>query len=264
LTANGLTVTGNSATTEVGGALIAAANFVTLTNSNFTLNTAGAELGGLGTSRATLLNVKIEDNSALVAPDCRFNVLSGTTTSLGGIGITDMSDCFGTFIPAVGDQIDNLLVNGGFEGAGTSAAKPAGWTLKNITGDKRSCNTTTKTFTAFGKCGMIFKGGLSENATLTQNVDLTGLTFASNDELRLYAMGDGSSAKSKLKLTVTAIYGDQPKNKAVIMFSGNHPALTAQSQILTLTSGNLTKLTVQIQHTGTAGNFALDRVYLTR
>lgn len=263
-TADNLTVTGNSATVDVGGALVAPTNFASLSNSNFTLNTALTEIGGLYISRATLLNVKIEDNSAPLRPDCSFNALSGTSTSLGGVGISDMNGCDGTFIPAASDQIDNLLVNGGFEVAGTAAGKPAGWTLKTITGDKRACNTTIKTLTPYGKCVMSFKGGSGENANISQNVDLTGLTFSTGEELRLYAMADGSSGASKLKLTVTAFYTDQPKNKTILSFNGNHPALTAQSQILTLTSGNVSKITVQIQHTSTGGTILLDRVYLTR
>jgi hypothetical protein len=264
LTASGLIVTGNSATVEAGGALFAVSNFASLMDSSFTRNTAGTELGGLGISRATLLNVKIEDNTAPSKPDCNFSVLSGSVTSLGGVGITDMTGCTGTFTAAPGDQIDNLLFNGGFEFAGASNAVPAGWTLKKITGDKRACSTPTKTISSYGKCAMQFKGGAGEAATITQSADLTGLTFTALEELRLYAMGDGSTATSKLKITLTASYSDQPANKAAITFSGNASALTAQSQILTLSSANVTKLSVKIVHTSPSGKFLLDRVYLTR
>jgi len=265
ITANGLIVTGNSAATEVGGALFAASNFVSLTDSSFTLNTAIDELGGLSTSRATLVNVRIEDNSAPIRPDCIFFALSGTSTSLGGVSITDMTGCDdGTLIPAAGDQLGNLLVNGGFEFAGATAGKPSGWTLKTITGDKRACNTAIKTLTPYGKCLMQFTGSATEKATLSQIVDLTGLTFVAAEELRLYAMGDGSSSASKLKITVTATYSDQPANKAILNFTGNQTGLTGQSQILTLTSAAVTKITVQIQHTSKSGKFLLDRVYLTR
>lgn len=264
VTANGLTVTGNSATTEAGGALFAVSDFITLADSSFTRNTAGVELGGLSVSRATLLNVKIEDNTAPLKPDCSFDVLSGTVTSLGGVGISDMTGCTGTFTAAAGDQIDNLLINGGFEFAGTSGAAPAGWTLKKITGDKRACNKPAKTITPYGRCAMEFKGGAGEAATISQNADLTGLTFNALDELRLYAMGRGTKSNSKLKIVLKASYSDQPTNKAAITFSGNAPALTPQSQILILSSANVTKLSVKINHISPSGKFTLDRVYLTR
>jgi hypothetical protein len=185
-------------------------------------------------------------------------------TSLGGVGITDMTGCIGTFIAAPGDQIDNLLVNGGFEFAGASNGVPAGWQLKNITGDKRACNKPTKTFSPYGNCAFQYKGAAGEAAMISQNVDLTGLTFAALEELRLYAMADGNKPGSKLKITLIASYGDQPPNKAAITFSGNAPALTAQSQILTLSSASVTKLSVKVKHTSTSGKFILDRVYLTR
>jgi hypothetical protein len=259
-----LRIEGNSATEEIGGALIASSFFTSLNNSVITLNTAGDEIGGLYVGRAMLTQVKIEDNSAPLSPDCRFDVLSGTVTSGGGVGITNMSGCDGTFVPAAGDQIGNLLRNGGFEFAGAAAIVPANWTRKNLVGDRRICNTTAKTFTPFGKCVLQFTGSTGENAILTQSIDLTSLVFSAGQELRIWAMGDGSKPTSKLAVTLTAQYTDQPANKATVIFSGNHTGLTLQSQILTLASANVSKLTVQLRHTSPSGKFLLDRVYVTR
>jgi hypothetical protein len=264
-TADGLIVTDNSATFEVGGLLLAASNFVSLSNSQITRNTAGSETGGLLTARAVLLNVLIEDNLAPFAPDCSFDALSGSSFSLGGVAISDMSGCTGTFTPAAGDLLGNLLNNGGFEYAGANAASPLDWTLKNISGDKRACNKVgKKPVTPYGSCAMQFAGGAGESAKLIQNADLTGLVFSPGDELRLYAMGDGAATTSKLKITLKASYTDQPTNKTAITFTGNPSALLAQSQILTLLSGNVSKLNVQIAHSSPSGKFILDRVYLTR
>ncbi len=263
-TASNLHVIGNIATEDYGGALLAVANFVSLTDSSFTLNSAGTEVGGLSVGRAALLNVRVEDNSAPLRPDISFDAQSGPTTSLGGVSITDTSGASGTFIPHSGDLIDNLLANGGFEGVGISESKPDGWTLTNMSGDKRTCNSLSKTVTPYGRCAMVFKGGAGEVAQISQNADLTGLTFSASEILTLYAMADGSNATSKVKLTLKASYSDQPSNKTSITFTGDHPALTGQSQILTLTSANVTKLKLTILHSSPSGKLTLDRVFLTR
>lgn len=269
VTANRLFVVGNTATNQGGGAIIVVSRYSSFTDSVFELNTAVGVggIGGLFTSNATLLNVRIENNSAQFSPDCRFNAIAGTVTSLGGVSITDMSGCIGTFIRAPGDLIGNLLVNGGFETAGATKKQAAGWTLKQGSGDARACNKPNKpnkAVTTYGQCAFQFKGGPGETATLVQNVNLTGLTFTANEILTIYAMGDGSSAASKLKVIVKAAYSDQPKTKSAFNINGNHPKLTSQSQILQLASANVTKLTVQIKHTSTSGKYILDRVFLVR
>lgn len=264
VTANRLTVTSNGAAVEVGGALFAPSNYASITDSSFTLNSAGTETGGLYTGRTTLRNVAIEDNSAPIAPDCRFDAIGDGSFSLGGVFITDTSGCTGNFTPADGDLIDNLVNNGGFEFQAATPALPAGWNVANLTGDRRSCNYLTVTFTPYGNCLMRFKGGAGESATLTQNIDLTGLTFSADEELRLTAFGDGANANSFLRIRIIARYSDQPRNQSTVVFSGNQTGLTRASQVITLSSANVTRLTVQITHLSPGAKFFLDRVYLTR
>lgn len=264
LTANRLTVTGNTASTEVGGALFAASNTVSLTDSSFTLNSAGVEIGGLFTARAVLHNVAIEDNSAPVAPDCQFNALSGESYSLGEVFITDTSGCTGNFTPAESDLLGNLVANGGFEFQGTAPKFPAGWNVAKLTGDRRFCNSLTVTLTPYGNCLMRFSGSAGEAATLTQNIDLTGLTFTAGEELRLTAFGDGANANSRLRIRVTVRYADQPNNQVSLLFTGNHTGLTRASQVITLSSASVTSITVRITHLSPGGRFLLERVYLTR
>jgi hypothetical protein len=264
LTANRLTVTGNTASIEVGGALFAASNTVSLTDSSFTLNSAGVETGGLFTARTVLHNVAIEDNSAPVAPDCRFDALSGESYSLGGVFITDMSGCTGNFTPAESDLLGNLVANGGFEFQGTAPNRPAGWNVAKLTDDRRFCNSPTVTLTPYGNCLMRFRGSAGESATLTQQIDLTGLTFSAGEELRLTAFGDGANAKSRLRIRVIVRYADQPNNQVSLLFTGNHTGLTRASQVITLSSASVTRITVQITHLSPGGRFLLDRVYLTR
>lgn len=264
LTANRLTVTGNTASIEVGGALFAASNTVSLTDSSFTRNSAGVETGGLYTARTVLHNVAIEDNSAPVAPDCRFNALSGESYSLGGVFITDTSDCTGNFTPAEGDLLGNLVANGGFEFQGTAPNLPAGWNVAKLTGDRRFCNSLTVTLTPYGNCLMRFSGSAGEAATLTQNIDLTGLTFTAGEELRLTAFGDGANANSRLRIRVTVRYADQPNNQVSLLFTGNHTGLTRASQVITLSSASVTHITVRLTHLSPGGRFLLDRVYLTQ
>lgn len=264
LTANRLTVTGNSAAQEVGGALIAASNYASLTDSSVTLNSAGVEAGGLYTARTVLHNVAIEDNSAPIAPDCRFDALSGESSSLGGVFITDMSGCTGSFTPAAGDLLDNLAANGGFEFERGSPARPAGWNVAKLTGDRRACNSPTATLTPFGNCLMRFRGRTGEAATLTQSIDLTGLSFTAGEQLLLTAFGDGDNANSLLRIQVTARYTDQPSDQVSLDFAGNPTGLTRASQAITLSSANVTDITVRATHLSPAGRFLLDRVYLTR
>jgi hypothetical protein len=264
LTANRLTVTGNSAADTGGGALFAPSNFASLTDSSFTLNSAGVDAGGLYTARTVLRNVAIEDNSAPVAPDCRFDALSGESSSLGGVFITDMSGCTGSFTPAEGDLLDNLVANGGFESGRATPAFPAAWNFAKLSGDRRACNSPTVTLTPYGNCLLRFRGGTGEAATLTQQIDLTGLSFTAGEKLRLTAFGDGQNDSSDLRIRVLVSYADQPSEQASLGFTGNHAGLTRASQDITLASANVTGISVQITHLSPDGRFLLDRVYLTR
>ncbi|MBK9125527.1 MAG: hypothetical protein IPM16_20710 [Chloroflexi bacterium] len=188
--------------------------------------------------------------------------VGGSLISLGGNAISDTSGC--NYVAHPTDRIDNLLDNGGFEFAAGDPAVPDAWTPVNLTGDKRKCNTSAKTFTDYGRCALVFKGGPGESAQFTQDVDLLTHTFSAGEVLELYAMGWGGPAGSVV-VQAKATYADPllAATKAKLVLQGSAVAVE-DVNALALTDGDLTQLTVKVKHKSPSGKMMVDRVYLTR
>ncbi|MBK8138714.1 MAG: hypothetical protein IPK52_23360 [Chloroflexi bacterium] len=247
----------------------------TILDSVFTLNAAGSALipgsqaGGayFDTLGAFVRGTAFEDNSADSSPDC-YNTITDTpadaaTVSLGGNIFTST---FGCGIPLDStDLYDNLILNGGFEESDTSEKDAAYWSEELLTGEKRECNSTTKSVAVYGRCAYKLTGAAGEASYIQQNVDLLAHTFSTNEELTLYAEANGVST-TIVKVQVKATYTDPliPKGKAKFTFNG--VGLTDGFDALTdsfpLASGTMTKLQVKITNTSTSGKLYLDRVFL--
>jgi hypothetical protein len=245
---------------------------IQIVDSQITANTADSGAAGLGLEDgpvgATILlhNTVIEENTvAGEVIDCHNFAVSGgfILQSIGNTGISALGNCGLNAHPT--DQINNLLLNGGFEfGSGT----PDDWTVTEAVGDKRKCNSDTKTVAEYGNCSYMFTYSEGELTTLKQNVDLDAYIFDNNDELLLYAMGDGAGA-SKVNVQVTATYNDTnlEKSKVKLTFSGSNDvfeAVPGAPGSLILLADDLKKLQVKVSNKSTGGKFYLDRVYLFR
>lgn len=247
----------------------------TILDSVFTLNAAGSALipgsqaGGayFDTLGAFVRGTAFEDNSADSSPDC-YNTITDTpadaaTVSLGGNSFTSTFGC-GIDLEST-DLYDNLILNGGFEESDTSEKDAAHWTEETLSGEKRECNSDTKSISRLGRCAYKLTGSTGEASILKQNVDLLAHTFSTNEELTLYAEANGVST-TKVKVQVKATYTDTllPVGKAQFTFNGvgATSGFDALTDSFILASGDMTKLQVKVINTGTLGKLYLDRVFL--
>ena len=123
------------------------------------------------------------------------------------------------------------------------------------------CDTVTRRAAFAGSCAFKFKGGVSENASLTQNVDLSGVVFGQSDALRLQVMIDGgAAAKGKLKLRVLYAGGEDTVVKLALPTAGAY-TLTESAWLL-LESPEVQAITVTIQHKSAKGKVWVDNVAL--
>jgi hypothetical protein len=94
---------------------------------------------------------------------------------------------------------DEKLMNGGFENGA------AGWTVRNLSGDKAKCGTASLPPQGNGSnCAFVFKGGAGEKASLSQTFSVR---FESGNSLRLRLTTRTTGAAGKLKAKVR-IEGD--------------------------------------------------------
>ncbi|HEX2618902.1 MAG TPA: hypothetical protein VHL11_02115, partial [Phototrophicaceae bacterium] len=152
-----------------------------------------------------------------------------------------------------------LLVNGGFEDATVDP-----WTLKNGAGDKKKCNTVDplKTVSHTGDCAFRFKGGVPELTKLQQIVNLTGLTFATGNTIDLSIFVNAPKPNTAGKIKVRVIYGDSTEtgkiNSPLAVTNGYQETV---GEVI-LSSGNVTKIKVQIKNSSPSGKFYVDDVSL--
>ena len=152
-----------------------------------------------------------------------------------------------------------LLTNGGFEQRDANQkAVLAPWTVKNGSGDKVKCNAQ---YSKDGTCAFRFKGSATENAKLGQNVKLDTFTFAAGQKLDLSAFvaTDSLSVSGKIKLSVK--YTDNalsPDKLSMDLRSTNgYEKLGGQ---VTLKSGSVAKIKLQINHRSANGKLFVDSV----
>jgi predicted outer membrane repeat protein len=242
-----------------GGALILA-NPVLIIGNLITNNDATGEGGGLrlGEEGAMIRGTILTDNSASSGPDC-FIQSGGTLSSIGANWISDTTDC--PFFKQATDQVDNLIVNSGFEAAGTKASLPADW-VKTPGKGKRICNTATKSVTFFGNCAFVFTGSTGTGATLTQTIVLDP-NAGIGDDLLLSAFGSGVEA-SKVQLTLIVDYASLPTQKVTLKFIGNTGGFQYKpAALLKLGSLSIDSVKLKISDKSKSGKFTLDNVFLT-
>jgi hypothetical protein len=148
----------------------------------------------------------------------------------------------------------DLLENGDFE-AGSS-----GWTLKNGSADKISCND--KGYES--PCAFVFKGGIGEKAKISQTQPLPPASYESRLVLKLDAKTKSTNKPFVVMATVTYSDGKPPMVKKL-----TYPALSGSAY--TRLSDNVTSygpsdaveaVTLSIRHKSATGKTFIDEVEL--
>jgi predicted outer membrane repeat protein len=159
-----------------------------------------------------------------------------------------------------------LLANGDFEQKDTSSKSVlAPWNVKNGTSDKVKCNKPEKAFSRTGTCAFRFKGGASENAKLVQTVNLNTFTFAAGEVVELHSFINASSATVSGKVKLSVKYTDPaltPDKLPFELYPTN--GYESFSGHLTLKSGSVAKIKLQINHRSPSGKVYVDSVSLKK
>ncbi|MBK8137840.1 MAG: hypothetical protein IPK52_18845 [Chloroflexi bacterium] len=253
-----------------GGGLLAEFSQAYFEDTWFAGNTSGTVGGGfyleLDSPNQLLVNrTTIEDNNAPSDPECRVNV--STIVALGGSTLSQPSEVC-AFDAQDGTSRDgNLLLNGGFENPQDTGPRainenlPANWTPKTLSGDKRKCNTATATVTSEGWCAIEFKGSATENAQLSQTVNLGFTPVNAGDTLLLAATAKASGAPNlSVEVKVTTSLG---ASKFKVKFNtGTAGAFVEKVSNPLLLAANATAIKATVKNKGASGKVVLGSVWL--
>jgi bacillolysin len=184
-------------------------------------------------------------------------------------GFAVASDIFGG---AEGWHIDNVsiytcgeggggsLVNGGFEvvnGEGKPVIDP--WE-SDTAGDKAKCNKEGKTYSHTGNCAFRFKGTPGESGKLKQTVTPGAMTAGTDVSIFAYVNAEKGSASGKIKFTIG--YSDGTEKQKIDVSFGQTTGYQLYGNTLTLTSGAVDKIKVQISDKSSSGKVYVDDVAL--
>jgi hypothetical protein len=171
-----------------------------------------------------------------------------------------------TMVPPSAAAVD-LLVNGSFEVDSNQDRQPDSWTLKHSTGDSLKCTQAGKAPLARnGRCVYQFKGGgdgiAPENAKLQQSVNVANFDLQSTDRFTLSAFTESTSPHASGQIKVVVKYADGAAKSKTSVDLSQTAGDELRSNTLTLTSGNIAKIKVQIIHTSPQGKITVDAVRL--
>ncbi len=186
-------------------------------------------------------DVAIEGGVVIVGAD-------GLNTQRGAVYVFDLN---------AQNEADGPVVNPGFE------SELDNWTLKKKSGDKVKCNTETKIFSYSGSCAFMFKGKRREKATLTQVVDISGMSFTTGDLLSvaMWSRANKRSVSATAKLIVKFNDGTKPVKGALLI--GGTTGWSQSLRSVTLSSGAVDKVKIQVKFREESGKLYLDDVALT-
>ncbi len=158
---------------------------------------------------------------------------------------------------------DNLIPNGGFEGAdGTKQA--LNWQVKNASGEKRICNKVSaidgvyKRVAYAGHCAYKFKGVPGERSKLKQKVAVSGYSSGEGFDLSAFANGKNLGAGAA-RLIIKAKHAGGTKDKWTVALGAGTFDYTLFLQNVALT-GTPTQLVAILNFKGTSGKVVVDEV----
>lgn len=139
---------------------------------------------------------------------------------------------------------------------------PDHWEVKNQTKDRHKCNKPDKIIAHTGICVFQFKGGILEKSKLVQDIALDSRTFNNGDVLTLSLVinAPGTTARGKVKLIVK--YSDSTEQDKFMQDFASTSQYSNFGGALTLESGNVEKILVQIDHRSPSGKVHIDTASL--
>jgi len=153
---------------------------------------------------------------------------------------------------------EELLTNPGFETAGATAGIPLGWTVQAASGDKRACPANVNNVHG-GTCAFKFTGSVTDVSKLTQNVDLTGVTFTTGDTLVASAFFKGNHTTAKIKVTLFVYYtGNTIPVKTSLIVRRNIGFIEHTLPVYTLTSAAVSQIKLVFNHQSSGGTIWVD------
>lgn len=148
-----------------------------------------------------------------------------------------------------------LLSNGDFE-------TEASWSLKNITSDKRKCNSPSKTITFYGQCAFVFKGGVDESSNISQIAGLpSGYVPVASDRFLIEILSNGPTT-AKLKAIVELFFSSGLSTTCkmpAVPHVGGWRAVAADCVVSPV---GLTGASFKLKHKSTSGKISVDDVWL--
>lgn len=152
------------------------------------------------------------------------------------------------------------LVNGGFEIASSSKKIPANWSAKNMSKDKRVCNTETKIVAYHGACSLQLKGDKA-NKKVKFSQKLTPYFGQAGDVLWLGVLASAKNAPNDTRITLKYSTYANPKVKTYMSIDkGTYGWYWFTGQILL--NSPLTSMKVVISNKATGGKVWLDNLEL--
>jgi hypothetical protein len=215
----------------------------------------GSTVGFIAPSNS-LVGSTVSDNvgsrGITLLPDGGFLVISPDWNGVGAV----------TYI----EGNTNLLLNGGFEQAGTTAALAKSWIgQKLLINDKRLCSTTNKALvTPEGKCAFQFKAGNNNQIMrgLKQAIKNPVWGFA-GDQLTIRTEVEGLNVRAGVKVVLVNVkYIDNTTSKLTLTIPENSYAYQTISQTLTLTQ-RVKTVTVTLKPGKVGGQIRFDNVFLS-
>jgi len=179
-----------------------------------------------------------------------------------GVGAADVEASNGGIVFSVNIGDIELVVNGGFEVAGTTNAKAANWKGSKLTNDKRTCNNKGNG----SNCALTFTGG-TPVPMFKQVLNVAPYAIDGGESLTLSADISSSKAAPGIVVFVNIVYFDTTagannngKDKLVINPTGlAKNTYTSLNNALTL-DGAVKKATVVVQYRQTSGKLSVDNV----
>lgn len=148
----------------------------------------------------------------------------------------------------------SLLTNGGME---QGNQMPAGWNVNNATQDRRRCNNANNTFTPFGNCAFVFRGGPGEQTVLVQRSKISALGTL---EFGGYFQVRQNQPNAILRVVVNYTDGTPASREVVRLYRSAE--MTWVSGAVQVVSPNVRNVVMAVVHRSGQGRVVADELTL--
>ena len=183
-----------------------------------------------------------------------------------GIGSADVEASNSGIVFAVNNGEIELVINGGFETAGSTVKRPANWIGKRLTNDKRTCTDKGNG----SLCALSFTGGIPANPLFKQVLDFTPYALVGGEAISLSADIFSSKPTPGTVVVLTIIYvsptdgvNGNGKDKFILAPVGSTPNVYATYAVSGVVDGAVKKSDVRVQYRQTGGKLRVDNVSVT-